>query len=289
MHYSTIEWLKADNLRAYNVLTQFEETFGFNPEGIFCLVTGKQIGRTESDELIALIDSLSGDTEEIVDDLAMRLFASMRPSMRWNKMRTDSLDDMRKIAPHETLAYLLNRLLMPVDNRYDYLVAHGERIKLFSALSKLPASDTLNQAIHLLLEIDARLGLKALTATFTCDSLIAKLTSWDSLVAFLTPWHTQCLAKYEKQLSESAYMTANPLAKTAFFRSFMESKPVSPAMQRKAERSAESRFFESIFEELVGESTKAIPKSHVPAVKVEPAAATLASTKMPLAWLSRKA
>lgn len=274
--------------KTFEVMAAFDATYGFTPDSIFCLVTGKRIGSLDTEELASLIESLTDDVEEIVDDLAMRLFASMRPSMRWNKMRTDSLDEMRKQVPHETLAYLLNRLFAPVDKRISYVVEHGERIKVYNFLAKFAADETLNQAIHLLLEIDARVGLQQLAPKFTAESMIKSCKSSEALVAFLTPWHAECLAKYEKSLAESAYLTANPLAKTAFFRSFMESKPASPAMVRKAERNSEARFFEAIFDELHGTKSSmdfAIPKNHVTTKPLEPVA--LPTTKIPMAWLKK--
>jgi len=53
----------------------------------------------------ALIDSLTDDVEAICDDV--RLLASMRPSMQWNKMRGNSSVDLaeQRIQPR-TLAYL---------------------------------------------------------------------------------------------------------------------------------------------------------------------------------------
>src|SRR4051812_22122998 len=145
------------------VLEAFASAYGFDPHGIYCQVTGKRIGLTDEGELRALVGSIPGDPDSVIDDLAVRIFASMRPSLRWNKMRIDSLETMRKQVPTETLAYLLNRLFAPLDQiKLPIDVKLGDyhnRIRIFNLLTEWGEHDSLNLVTHMLLEIDAKMNL----------------------------------------------------------------------------------------------------------------------------------
>lgn len=231
----------------------FERLYQIDPHGIYCLLTGKQIGRSNPSELFDLIDSMpDSDPEDRADDLAMRLFASMRPSMRWNKMRVESLDIMRKSAPTETLAYLLNRLFAPLDRKKSYITEHGERINLFNHLSSFGDQAKVQESIHLLLEIDVRLNLSLITGSFTAQTIITKCANADDLVGLLTPWYVACLDKFERLAAESRYMQSNPLAKQAFFNSYLESKPQSKTASLRSAKQQENDFFASLYESLEG-------------------------------------
>lgn len=100
------------NIQIYQLV---ETNYRIEADAFYCSITGKQIGSLNTYEWRGLIESLSGTIEEAADDLAMRSLASMRPSMRWNRMRMETLDEMRSSAPIETMAYLLNRLFESKD------------------------------------------------------------------------------------------------------------------------------------------------------------------------------
>lgn len=255
---------------------------GVDPLAIYCQFTGKPIGATYGDEFQSILDSLKGDPEEIADDIALRLFASMRPSMRWNKIRSETLDEMRKSAPIETLAYLLNRLFTPLD-KGNILAIHHDRIRLWSRLEEWGFTESTNTILYYLLEIDAKLGLNQEVPPFSVEQLLNDFESMPILLTAFDEWHTRRIKYYDqkmKQFEESDrwFRVGNTLAKPAFFNAFMESKPPSKTTKVKAEKAAESKFFADLLFEVMGEpnldgEAKAKPK--------EVAKIPVPSTKMP--------
>lgn len=79
-----------------------------NPFSCYCIVTGKPTAKFDSDEVAAILADFDCDPEEAADDYAMRLLASSRPSLRWNKMAVTDIESLRYSHPVETLCYLLN-------------------------------------------------------------------------------------------------------------------------------------------------------------------------------------
>jgi hypothetical protein len=121
-----------------DTIAAFREQYPtLNPFGIYCLFTGRLIGSHPAREIHELIESMNGDPDERADDLAMRLLASCRPSLRWNHLRVTDITSMRRTHPVETLCYLINGSSAPRIND-DYFDEMMARIGLFATLSTAP-------------------------------------------------------------------------------------------------------------------------------------------------------
>src|SRR5574338_107988 len=173
----------------------FKSSYGFDMHGLYCQATGKCFGWThieEMESLVNLVGAESNDADEIADDIAMRVLASMRPSHKWNKFRAESLAEMRKSDPIETLAYLINRMFAPLNHRKIGIDAP---------------------------DMDARL---AILQNWYADRMIA----WEKRLAaeeLQTRWirHGNVLAK---PAFAAAYMESKPLSATAIKRAEKEAE-----------------------------------------------------------------
>lgn len=280
MHYklalsdSTLETIRA-----------FQSTYEIDPEGIYCLLTGKRIGTSDIDELIELIESFSDDDPEgRADDLAMRLFGSMRPSMRWNKMRSESLETLRKSNPLETLSYLLNRLFSSHINRGEgFVVEHGERIKTFQHISAHfnSADEDFDSVMLMLLEIDSKQNLLHQQSPFICRKFLSECKSIATLSAWLLPFYEKIISRHEALQAEARFVQANPLAKSAYLRTFLESKPISRTASQKSAKQAERQFFSDLFDSLNGTSQSEILNEQVAKLMDKPKSA-IPSVRMPM-------
>lgn len=273
-----------DMTRIDAILAAFDQQYpSIDSSGIYCLFTGKLIGWTDTCELFDLLDSLPGDPESAADDFAMRLFASMRPSMRWNKMRSDSLTHLSSTAPHETLAYLLNRLASPSSNTSgaDFITLHGERIHLFNHVSKFDSkSDDFQHLLMFLLDIESKVGLLSRGNPFMGKDM--RVLSLDKILTRIVKLHTTTIAEYEKRNLEALYLQANPNARQAFFGKFNELKPAIPKTPAQAKSSAKLDIFNTIFAGLDSTTfagSTAAPKNAIATPVLRPLA--IPSTLMP--------
>lgn len=269
------------------VIMQFAESYpGIDCYGIYCQVTGKFIGTNHEVDDFFRAQPKDSDPESVADDLAIRIFASMRPSIIWNKMRAESLNELRKDRPVEVLAYLVNRAFNPLKSSGDYIVTMHDRIRSFIACGQL-TDEVRDRLLYLLLEIDSKNGLNTVFPPFHIDKFL--FDSSDDILTAFTAWHESCMkefAKFERAREQETrwWRSGNALAKPAFFSAFMESKPVTEAAIKRAAKKEESDFFADILNEVMGkpklDGTKQAP---VPEVK----RVVLPSTKMP-ALFSKK-
>jgi hypothetical protein len=251
-------------------------------DGIYCSITGFQIGT--SDEIGNVLDWLiesnpDADSEELADDIALRIFASMRPSLRWNKMRAESLNDLRKAQPGQTLAYLLNRAFTPISGGNPIALAY-DRIRVGHVCNSSVARQTDESLMLMLLEIDAKQGLNAVYPTFRVDDFVSP--DIDAFMQMLSAWHESVTAEHDRFLKRQEMETrwwrsGNALAKPAFFSAWIESKPPTQSAIKAAEKKAESDFFADLFNEVLGKPTLAgveqqpfvpTPKPAVPSTKM---------------------
>lgn len=253
------------NTSLNNFVDAFHDSYGFCPMRIYCIATGKQIGTMYDEEIESIIGDWQGD-DTVIDDVATRLLASMRPSIQWNKMREETLDDMRRRNPVDTLAYLLNRLLAPsefkqlsLERRLDN---HADRIKLHSWLVDAfdSNSDLATKILHMLIEIDARLGLESQPQPFNYGQFGTLL----ELFNLVADWYAERLKVYQAKVKHDEEMQrwnrhGNPLAKQAFGAIWRETKPLTKTEIVKAEKRKESRFFENIFDELMAGNVESTP------------------------------
>lgn len=256
------------------VLAAFATAYpNIDPYGLYCSVTGKLVGSAlEVDDLIR---SLPGDAEDMADDIAMRLFASMRPGLFWNKMRSDTLNQLRKERPVELLAYLLNRAFQPLSGGNPIVVNH-DRIKTFTRCATLTA-EQIGSLTYLLLEIDSKNGLTTVYPTFRVSDFLSE--SFDIFMSFVTVWHGLLMKEHDKMLKTRELETrwwrsGNALAKPAFFSAFMESAPKTERAQARSEKQADSDFMANFLSAL----TKDQSESRVNITTSKPA---MAIGKMP--------
>lgn len=260
-------------------INAFESSYGFDPSGIYCSVTGKRFASIHIEELESLINLVGGEAaddeiEAIIDDVAMRLLASMRPSMKWNKFREESLAQMRVTDPVETLCYLVNRMFAPLNARkigIDNLVLnYAERIRAYSLVSSWGVNDETNTLAYMLLELDAKWSLDTEYPPFTWQAFFIDAPDMESRIAILQSWYADRMVAWEKRLRAEETQTAwtrsgNALSKPAFRDAYMESKPLSATAIKNAEKSAEKQLFGDLLFEIMGspnldgEATKAIP------------------------------
>lgn len=230
---------------------KFLEQFGYAPDSMHCLVTGKPIGLISAAELFDTLDLIrqtTSDDESVMDDYRMRLVAAMRPSTRWNKFREETLETMRERFPVELAAYLLNRLAEPknkigniwsVENRI-YVYQHCET--LHTILTQTEWDDM----IHMLLTLDIRTGLvDGLHASINRDSDPAAIPQKIRNI-FIDE-----VKRWERLDSEARYIRHNPMAKRAFFESTVSTKAAKAAAKPKTEKQLRAAEFESMLDSIM--------------------------------------
>lgn len=147
------------------------DSHGYWINGVYCLHTGKLIGRFEREEIEEAIFEEGGadqDSDVLGDALILRCVTSMRPSPALNMPDTGTIREMVARRPVDALAFLLNRLY---GNRQ--LIKLGReaafqplfaRIATHSACKRLAESGAdLKPYIHWLLELDSKFNLHDLT------------------------------------------------------------------------------------------------------------------------------
>ena len=272
-----------------NIVHAFTDSYHFDPRGIYCQVTGKRIGTTDETEFCYLVASLTGDLEAICDDIAIRLLASLRPSMRWNKMRAESLKEMADLAPVDTMAYLLNRLFAPIDSRktsLDKLLAVNEdKIRLHVQLTRWGMTPELVALSYQLLEIDAKWGLDSEASPTSCDAFIMAIDHPERLALFAT-YHARRMKDWEAKVKHDEQVTrwhrsGNALAKPAFFAAFMRDQPMTATQKAKAIKQDEKDFFANILNEVMGKPNLAGEKTFSPKPMAKP---VMPTTRAPMNW-----
>lgn len=247
------------------IISTFTDSYGFDPSGIYCSATGKRVGSTHIEELESLINLIGGeDSEQIVDDIAMRLLASMRPSMKWNKFRAESLAEMRRTDPIETLAYLINRMFAP-QNRLkigvtQMMVFWENRIRAFDVIKSWGVNDSTNTLTYMLLELDAKWNLDTEQPPFSWIAFFVDAPDMDARIEMVQHWYADRMIEWEKRLRLEETMTkwfrhGSALAKPAFRDAFMESKPLSATGIKAAEKQAEKEMFGNLLFEIMGSPT----------------------------------
>lgn len=253
-----------------SVLETFANNYGFNHDGVYCQTTGRQIAQADECDIDSLIDMLPGDSEEIADDLAMRICASMRPSILWNKMRSESIQQLAKHRPEEVIAYMVNRIFHPAQasDLTQHMTAMQNRIKFFDWLEDQPVdSEKMKDVLHILLRVDAVIPPSEKFKPGKADT--SSLESFHKQVMGIC--ETIISAHHAK--SSNAFRRGNPLASSAYRNSFAERAATTPAQVKKQEKRKDQAYLDNLFTSLQGESIAPPPP--------EPKPVPVASTKMP--------
>lgn len=267
-------------------IAEFQATYGFEPYALYCLATGKQIGFYQHDEFSEILGQLDPDVEMAIDDLAIRAIASMRPSLKWNKLRTESLNEMRILAPVETMAYLLNRLLTPTGNSKDsWFDTQLNRIKLFNKLLADAQSlgtigtTAFDSTMLMLLEIEAKLHLVNEDSPVTCKEILSAEDSVGFLANRLRGWHAKRVKYHAEAEAEAQFFASNPGGRKAYFTAWMEQAPPSATQLVKREKQSMDNFMAAVVSELMG-TARDRPTAMRPVIE-ESTKVVVPSTKMP--------
>lgn len=232
---------------------------GVNPLGVYCQTTGKLIATltdSEASGLFALVESM--DSESAADDWFVRQMASMRPSMQWNVMRTDSLNVLRKVDPLGCLGYMMTRLmhtkvrkplmngaLVDLPTQQEVIDANRHKVLLMAAMSQWNPL-LVKRVLYMLTLADARIGLHELTPPFHVSELYNGQTNAFNMRTKLMTWYADVLTmivEREKNRSQSSefYRDGNTLAKHAHVSMFFESGHRTDLIARLNESKEEKR------------------------------------------------
>lgn len=220
---------------------------GVDPTGTYCLMTGRMIG--SNFEVIELVESSDMDLEELADDIAMRLFASMRPGLFWNKMTLKTVAELQESRPIETLAWLLNRLLNPPQFKGNVFAINHDRILTYQWCQQLDF-EVRDSLIERLIALDARLNLNQQLPDFTFDTLC-----FDGARA-VHRWldsAEKMADKREKQMEQQTrwYRDGNTMSKAAAVQTFAKKRPESPAKQASTEKRETAAFMDNLLTALM--------------------------------------
>lgn len=282
--------------RLSDVVTYMQDNMGVNPMTVYCQFTGKPVGRIYQEEVLAVLSPMN-DIEEDSDDLLIRTLASMRPSIMWNYMRSESLDDLMVKRPIETLAYLLNRLFQPSDYGKLPLAARLDdlhtRIRLFNFIWNEMSGTDQKRLTEMLIEVDAKMNLTMQTIDLRATDF---MLFFDKAMESIEAWHTYSIKRYERsqrlEEDQRRWMKGNTLARPAFFRSFMEAKPETKTAKGKRLKTAEQLENEALFLAVMAEADASdsveTPLKSPESQLSKPTEAKAGLTKLP-AFLIKKA
>ena len=221
--------------------------------GVYCLATGAKVGTYDSSVIESAIDSIDWDDEEaLVDDLIVRVVASMRPSPAMNKMDRFTIREMVTRRPVDAFAFLANRL-----NGTRYTTTHrdGEvsfqplynRIAIHHRWTQLhDAGLDLKPWIHWLLEIDAKMNLHdvqppcisldkqnnwILSREGTALLMLVTIDNAAELLAKFESWAFNLLDEYNERdkrlIREATWVRGNTFSASAYTRSWLENPEIA--------------------------------------------------------------
>lgn len=228
---------------------------GVNPSVVYCLQTGRPIGRFDDQIMIEIFDEIPDapdNDEEIMDDLLTRTLCSMRPSPGWNNLDRQSLNLYARTRPAETLSYLLIRLYEPTNGlKVDFnrrLGLYHRRIQIYKMVEALATQSEIDLSdwLYMLVEIDAMYNLNSLPVPgndilLTLAALESereskpetKSEAFEEFLSAWRKWHKGYYDSYEKRqkqaIRQDQWLKGNPLASSARLTMFMAAKPKSEA------------------------------------------------------------
>lgn len=267
-------------------------TFQIDSQNIYCFATGKPFARIDDLDYAFSIDSIGSDLETALDELSTRALITMRPSPFWSSISPSAIEFARQNRPRELLSYLMNRMYAPIEHNphkpmsfESNINARLFRCTLWSIIDSTDfAADQLEQLLFVLLELDTRFNLAKLSKPASVgqawsESNIAKL------LETLASWRDQLVEKSEKDTREAArsaeFWSGSKLTGRAFSKSFMETKPLTrPISKKAAAKKAEEDLFSSILKEMFPGETAIGLQPSVPSIdpKLKAAAMSAAVT-----------
>lgn len=270
------------------VSEQIKFAYGFDPQYHYCAATGKPIGFAFIDELTEVIDSIPGDIESVADDLAMRIIASMRPSVKWNRIQPDDLNLWGQKHPIETMAYLLNRFFEPAKGQpLHWFKTSLDRIKLFQWLLAQPITGAKIDSIRLmLLELESKQSLVIARSPIDCQVMLGDSDPILVLYKAIQQYYLARTTELAESESNGFAIHVNLAARRAFFSNLLDAGLTEAATEAKAAKAAKqqdknvlSTILESI---MTPDKYAAKPSSQrVSESSFEQSQVSLANTQMP--------
>jgi hypothetical protein len=226
---------------------------GVDIQGIYCLATGKLIGTLDESELRYAVDEIGiDDEEELMDDLIVRVVASMRPSITMNKPNRFTLRERMERTPVDVLAYLVNRLyghrkLLTYRDGETSFQPLMDRISIHTRWTQLAdAGLDLKPWIHWLLELDSKMNLHdiiapkvtldksnqwALAVSGTPLFMLVTMDNAEALLKTFESWTFDRLIEYDKRdrsaIQEANWYRGNTHAQPAYTRSWLENPEIA--------------------------------------------------------------
>jgi hypothetical protein len=220
--------------------------------GVYCLQTGKLVGRFDDSVIQFAIDEESSDDDEaLIDGLISRVVASMRPTPMLNMPDRLTLANLSAKFPVDIFCYLANRLN---SNRHfagnrsaELLAPYIDRIALHRQWTGLALKGVdIRPWIHWLLELDAKRNLHDIAPP---QISVDRLNNWilvthgTSIFQMVTPennvtllgvfekWAFEGLAEFDerdrKALAQNQWMRGNTMSQPAFTRSWLENPEIA--------------------------------------------------------------
>lgn len=227
------------------------ELEGIDIQGVYCLHTGKQVGTFDESEIRYAVDEIGTDDEDsLIDDLLVRVVASMRPSPALNMPNRATIREMISTRPVDAMAYLANRL----HGHRDLLTKRSEhsfqplinRIGIHRQWNALYVEGLdLTPWIHWLLELDAKMNLHDISAPgilmgekswilSPSGSPLLSLVTMENhaeLLALFEAWAFERLKEYDKRdkelLAQARWIRGNTFTRPAYVRSWLENPEIA--------------------------------------------------------------
>lgn len=232
------------------------ELEGIDIQGVYCLNTGKQVGTFDESEIRYAIDEIGTDDEDsLIDDLLVRVVASMRPSPALNSLNRATIREMTSTRPVDAIAYLANRL----HGTRDTLTKRGEhsfqplinRIATHRQWTALHAAGVdLTPWIHWLLELDAKMNLHDITCPGYGEHkqpILSQVTveNHAEVLAAFEAWVFERLKDFDKRdaqaLMQARWMRGNTFTRTAYVRSWLENPEIAKRKDSAKKKKAPGR------------------------------------------------
>lgn len=219
--------------------------------GVYCLHTGRLVGRFDDFVVQFAIDESGDDEEEMIDGLMARVVASMRPTPMLNLPDRLTLANLAAKYPVDIFCYLANRLngnrYLAMNRSSEILAPYLGRIALHQQWTELALKGVdLRPWIHWLLELDAKRNLHDLTPIQMGISQTGKwieVTVGKPIVHCVTPenaaellaifekWAFGLLAEFDKRdrlaLAQNQWMRGNTMSQPAYTRSWLENPEIA--------------------------------------------------------------
>ena len=220
--------------------------------GVYCLHTGRLVGRFDDFAIQFAIDEDSGDTEEeMIDGLIARVVASMRPTPMLNMPDRLTLTNLSAKYPVDILCFLANRLngnkYFAANRSNEVLAPYIDRIILHKRWSELALKGVdLRPWIHWLLELDAKRNLHEVPPLLVDVDRLGKWISVNAgqfimqkvtpdnnaeLLALMETWAFGLLAEFDQRdklaTAQAQWMRGNSMTQTAFTRSWLENPEIA--------------------------------------------------------------